>query len=133
MERLNLLKIEAFVEVTFAAAHFLPNVPEDHKCRRMHGHSYTAKIGIMGPHQITGMVMDFAELRAIWTDHCGELDHSVLNEIKGLENPTAEVIAVWIFERMEIAIAWKTKDTVKLVYIEVREGGSAGARVSRSR
>lgn len=130
---LRLLNVEAFVEVAFAAAQFLPNVPEGHKCRRMHGHSYTVKIGITGPHQITGMVMDFAELRALWTDNCGELDHSLLNEIDGLANPTSEVIAAWIFTRMETEIAARTSDTVRLVYIEVREGGSAGARVTLSR
>ena len=85
----------------FEAAHRLPNVPEGHKCARLHGHSFHVTVwveGAVGPE--TGWVMDFAELSDAFAPLHEQLDHRYLNEVPGLENPTSEVLAVWIWERL---------------------------------
>jgi len=80
----------------FSAAHYLPEVPEGHKCRGMHGHTYRVELIFVGQVDARGMVLDFAEIAAAWEPVRQVLDHKVLNEIPGLENPTAEVLAAWI-------------------------------------
>ncbi len=85
----------------FEAAHWLPNVPAGHKCRRMHGHSFRGEIalrGVIDPH--TGWVMDFAEIKAALGPIVQQLDHYLLNEIEGLDNPTSERLAMWIWDRL---------------------------------
>jgi 6-pyruvoyltetrahydropterin/6-carboxytetrahydropterin synthase len=92
---------ELVKEFRFEAAHFLPNVPEGHKCRRIHGHSFRGEISVRGPiDPALGWVMDFADLRTAVDPLVRELDHYLLNEIDGLENPTAERLAVWIWNRL---------------------------------
>lgn len=85
------------VEQRFEAAHQLPHVPPGHKCGRMHGHSYRVSLTLTGPVNDKGWVRDFAEVKAAWNDLHGQLDHHTLNDVPGLENPTAEVLAEWIF------------------------------------
>ena len=85
----------------FEAAHYLPFVPEQHKCHRVHGHSYVATIGAKGPLTPDGWVIDFADVSAAAAGILGELDHRLLNDVAGLQNPTAELLAMWIYERME--------------------------------
>jgi 6-pyruvoyltetrahydropterin/6-carboxytetrahydropterin synthase len=93
--------MEIFKEVTFEAAHLLPNVPEGHKCRRLHGHSYAVQIHVSAPPDPhVGWVMDFAELKAITKPVFDRLDHYYLNDIPGLENPTSEVLARWLWKRL---------------------------------
>ena len=93
--------MELFKEFTFEAAHRLPNVPVDHKCARLHGHSYQVGVYISGPvDDHTGWVRDFAELSAAMRPLLDQLDHYYLNDIEGLENPTSEVLARWIWERL---------------------------------
>ena len=88
-------------EFGFEAAHRLPNVPEDHKCARLHGHSFRVRISVTGPvGEETGWVMDFAEVKTAWKPIELELDHHYLNAIPGLENPTSEVLARWIWRRL---------------------------------
>jgi 6-pyruvoyltetrahydropterin/6-carboxytetrahydropterin synthase len=85
---------------TFEAAHRLPNVPSTHKCHRMHGHSYRVDVQLSGsvdPH--TGFVIDFFDVESAFKPLLDQLDHHTLNDIEGLSNPTAENIAVWIWER----------------------------------
>ncbi|GGE49877.1 6-carboxy-5,6,7,8-tetrahydropterin synthase [Agaricicola taiwanensis] len=89
--------VQAF---TFEAAHRLPNVPETHRCYRMHGHSYRVELKLEGPvDPRTGFVADFFDVEAAFAPVLKQLDHYTLNDIKGLENPTAEHIAMWIYER----------------------------------
>lgn len=83
------------------AAHFLPNVPPDHKCARMHGHSFRIEIHVSGePGTQSGWVMDFADLRRAFQPLFERLDHHCLNDIDGLENPTSEVLAQWIWRQL---------------------------------
>ncbi|MEC9372927.1 MAG: 6-carboxytetrahydropterin synthase QueD [Planctomycetota bacterium] len=86
----------------FEAAHFLPTFPEGHKCRRMHGHSFRVEIiveGDVAPEK--GYLVDYGEIKRAIRPMEERLDHRILNEIEGLENPTSEVIAAWIWERLQ--------------------------------
>lgn len=89
-------------EFAFEAAHLLPNVPMGHKCRRLHGHSFRVELvceGEIDPH--TGWLLDFADIKRAFRPLRERLDHHYLNEIEGLENPTAENIARWIWQRLK--------------------------------
>lgn len=91
-----------FKEFQFEAAHHLPNVPAGHKCGRLHGHSFLVRLEITGEVDAhTGWVMDFAELKAAFKPVYNRLDHYYLNDIPGLENPTSEVLAKWIWDQMK--------------------------------
>lgn len=108
-----------FKEFAFEAAHRLPLVPENHKCFNLHGHSFKVKITIEGIVNELGWVMDFAEIKKICEPIIDELDHKYLNEIIGLDNPTSENIAVWIWQKLE--------DSLKGLYsIEVMETCNSG-------
>ncbi|MBK7905930.1 MAG: 6-carboxytetrahydropterin synthase QueD [Gemmatimonadetes bacterium] len=106
--------MEIFKEFTFEAAHRLPNVPEGHQCARLHGHSFRVAVHVRGPIGATsGWVMDFAELKAAFAPIKARLDHYYLNEIEGLENPTSEVLAAWIWERLVPALPLLSKIVVR--------------------
>ncbi|MDZ7679675.1 MAG: 6-carboxytetrahydropterin synthase QueD [Acidimicrobiales bacterium] len=93
--------MEIYKEFTFEAAHRLPNVPEGHKCARLHGHSYRARIHVEGSvEEHRGWVTDFADLGEAFAPLRDQLDHRYLNEIDGLENPTSEMLAIWIWNRL---------------------------------
>ena len=97
--------MEIWKEFTFEAAHLLPHVAEGHKCRRLHGHSFRVEVRVCGepdPHR--GWVMDFADLKAAWRPLDDALDHRYLNDVPGLENPTSEVLARWIWGRLAPAL-----------------------------
>jgi 6-pyruvoyltetrahydropterin/6-carboxytetrahydropterin synthase len=86
----------------FDAAHFLPMVPEGHKCRRLHGHSFEVEISVRGeldPER--GWVIDYGDLSRAVRAVLDPLDHAFLNDTPGLENPTSELLATWIWERLQ--------------------------------
>ncbi len=106
--------MEIFKEFTFEAAHRLPNVPPGHKCSRLHGHSYRVEVHVRGPIGPTsGWVMDFADIRDAVEPLRLKLDHYYLNEIEGLENPTSEVLAKWIWRRMRPTLPLLTRVVVR--------------------
>ncbi len=89
-------------EFTFEAAHRLPHVPAGHKCARLHGHSFRVELICEGPiDPKTGWLVDFAEIKSAFAPLLDRLDHHYLNEVPGLENPTAEHIAQWIWNHLK--------------------------------
>ena len=89
-------------EFRFEAAHRLPRVPAGHKCARLHGHSFKVELAIEGAvNPETGWLIDFGVLTDAWAPLHALLDHNYLNEVPGLENPTSEVLAAWIWGRMK--------------------------------
>ena len=112
--------MEIWKEFTFEAAHLLPNVPDDHKCKRLHGHSYRVRVCVEGELDPTlAWVIDFADVAAAFEPVRLRLDHYYLNEIEGLENPTSEALAQWIWARLRPALP-------NLSRIEVSETCTAG-------
>ena len=97
--------MEIFKEFTFEAAHDLPFTPEGHKCRRLHGHSFRVRIYVSGEvDPATGWIMDFADIKAAFEPLWRQLDHHYLNDVEGLDNPTSENIAAWIWRRLKPAL-----------------------------
>src|SRR5437762_11104539 len=93
--------MEIFKEFTFEAAHRLPHVPVGHKCGRLHGHSYRFEIHVRGPiDDRLGWVIDFSDIKAAFRPLNEQLDHYYLNEIEGLDNPTSENLARWVWQRL---------------------------------
>ncbi len=93
--------MEIYKEFTVEAAHLLPNVPEGHKCARLHGHSFQLQIWVEGEIGAqSGWLIDFAEIDCAFSPLYEQLDHHYLNEIEGLENPTSEILASWIWQRL---------------------------------
>jgi 6-pyruvoyltetrahydropterin/6-carboxytetrahydropterin synthase len=93
--------MEIWKEFGFEAAHRLPHVPDGHKCARLHGHSFRVEVHVSGPlREPEGWVMDFGDIKAAWAPLHELLDHRYLNDVPGLENPTSEVLARWIWARL---------------------------------
>lgn len=105
---------------TFDAAHHLPRVPKGHPCGRVHGHTYTAELLVSGPvDPAMGWVMDFALVKSVAEHARGNLDHRLLNDIAGLENPTSENLAVWIWNACQER--WPNVKGTKLIQVSVSE------------
>ncbi|BDY05816.1 6-carboxytetrahydropterin synthase QueD [Ferrimonas sp. YFM] len=116
------MSTEIYKEFYFEAAHRLPHVPEGHKCGRLHGHSFLARIYIQGEVDAhTGWIMDFGDLKAAFKPIYDRLDHHYLNDIPGLENPTSEVLARWIWEELKPTLP-------ELSMVEIKETCTAGCR-----
>jgi len=112
--------MEIFKDFEFEAAHKLPNVPPGHKCARLHGHSFKVRLTVQGSvGETTGWVMDFADIKAAFKPVLDRLDHYYLNEIPGLENPTSEIIARWIWCAVEDLLPG-------MCAVEVRETCTSG-------
>lgn len=94
-----------FIEDSFDSAHWLPNVPDGHKCKALHGHTYKIRIEVTGSvGKNTGWVVDYAVVKTAWMLIKEEIDHKCLNDIPGLENSTCERVAELIFDRMFNAV-----------------------------
>jgi 6-pyruvoyltetrahydropterin/6-carboxytetrahydropterin synthase len=92
------------------AAHRLPHVPPGHKCARLHGHSFRIEIHVSGtPDEKTGWVMDFADIKTAFAPIFSAIDHHCLNDVAGLENPTSEQLAMWIWDRLKPSLASLSK------------------------
>ncbi|HBS06563.1 MAG TPA: 6-carboxytetrahydropterin synthase QueD [Leptospiraceae bacterium] len=109
-------EVEIVKKYRFEAAHFLPNVPEGHKCRRMHGHSFRFELVLRGPvDPNTGWLIDFGDISKIVKPLIdNHLDHYLLNDVEGLENPTSEQISIWLWNRIKPHLA----DLVEIVVHE---------------
>lgn len=105
---------EIFKEFTFEAAHRLPNVPGDHKCSRLHGHSYRVAVHVRGPlDPELQWVCDFGDIKEAWRSIDARLDHFYLNDVEGLENPTSEVLAQWIWNCLKPGLPGLSAVTVR--------------------
>ena len=112
--------IEIFKVFYFDAAHFLPHVGSDHKCSRMHGHSFRVEIHLKAPvDSRLGWVMDFGDMVKAFEPLRNELEHQCLNQISGLENPTSENLARWIWRRLQPQLP----DLHKIIVQESEESG----------
>ncbi len=118
--------MEIFREFTFEAAHRLPNVPQTHKCARLHGHSFQVSVSVEGSVGAeTGWVADFDEIDTAFAPIHAKLDHQYLNEVDGLQNPTSEVLARWIWDRLHPSLP-------QLYAVAVRETCRSGAVLRRN-
>jgi 6-pyruvoyltetrahydropterin/6-carboxytetrahydropterin synthase len=114
------MTVEIYKDFTFEAAHFLPNVPKGHKCGRLHGHSYKVRLYLKDDIDETdGWFIDFSDIKSIAKPIISMLDHNYLNEIDGLENPTAEVISIWIWDKLEPLLP-------QLSAVEIKETCTSG-------
>lgn len=126
---------------TFDAAHFLPCMPDGHKCRGMHGHTYSVELAIRGNMKDhgpagNGILLDYDWIAEAWQPIHDAVDHKVLNEVKGLEMPSTENLVIWIFrwfyelakDRMTNAerLVWNLLHTVR-----VEESSSTWCQMSK--
>jgi 6-pyruvoyltetrahydropterin/6-carboxytetrahydropterin synthase len=104
------MHVELRKSFQFEAAHLLPHLPDTHKCRRLHGHSFEVEIAVAGEcDPKLGWLIDYAEIWEAFKPMWEKLDHTYLNEIPGLENPTSENIALWIWKRLKPRLSLLTE------------------------
>lgn len=107
------MRVELRRTFQFEAAHLLPRLPEGHKCRRLHGHSFQVEIVVAGEcDPAMGWLMDYADIKAAFKPLWERLDHRYLNEVPGLENPTSEQIAIWIWKELKPSLPMLTEVVV---------------------
>ena len=107
-------KLELKTQFQIESARFLPKLPSSHPCSRMHGHSFVLIFTFHGSLQPeTGWVRDYHEITEALKPMLAQLDHRILNEVPGLENPTSEHLCIWLFERAQKILPELVKVTVK--------------------
>ena len=89
-------------EFHYDSAHYLTRVPEGHKCGRLHGHTYVLTVTLGGPVRDDGFICDFADVKTVIEPLIKQLDHRLLNDIDGLENPTVEIQLEWLWDRIDL-------------------------------
>ena len=110
-----------YKQFTFDAAHYLPNVSENHKCHKIHGHTYHLTLFFEGEIAVDkGWIIDFTDIKNIVNPILDLVDHQFLNEVKGLENPTCELMAVWLWDKIKPQIT-------QLKRVELKETPTSGA------
>jgi len=106
--------MEIYKAFTIEAAHRLPNLPDDHKCSRLHGHSFRIEIHVSGDvDEATGWVIDFSDISRAFKPLFECLDHHYLNDIEGLENPTSENMAKWVWQKLEPSLPLLTSVVIQ--------------------
>lgn len=109
-----------WIDFQFESAHRLPHVPEGHKCGRLHGHNYRVRLFASGQLvEPQGWIVDYFDIQAAWKPISSLIDHRYLNEIDGLENPTTEVLARWIWQRVKPSLP-------SLCRVEIHETDTTG-------
>ncbi|HIA80261.1 MAG TPA: 6-carboxytetrahydropterin synthase QueD [Candidatus Marinimicrobia bacterium] len=112
--------MNVFKTFTIEAARSLPNLPDGHPCKNIHGHSFKITITVTGNvDNKTGFVMDFGDIDETFNPLLSKLDHSYLNDIEGLENPSSENVCQWIWERLAPSLPG-------LSQIDIKETDSTG-------
>lgn len=110
-----------YKQFTFDSAHFLPNVPDGHKCRAVHGHTYNFTVFLEdGLTEKSGWVVDYTDLKNAIQPIIKIIDHQLLNNIPGLENPTSEILVIWLWDKIKPLFT-------TLKRIELKETASSGA------
>ena len=112
--------MEIFKVFTIEAAHRLPHVPAGHKCGRLHGHTFQIEVHVQGPlDPKLGWIIDFADIKSAFRPIEEQIDHHYLNEVDGLENPTSENVARWVWRNLKPSLPCLSK-------IVIRETCSSG-------
>jgi len=107
-------EMEIYKTLRFDAAHRLTGVPPTHKCSAMHGHGFEIEVHLRGPvDPKTGFIMDFGDLAKVCEPVLKQLDHAILNEIEGLENPTSENMSVWVWKKLKPQLPLLSKIVIK--------------------
>lgn len=107
------MKYELKQHFQIEAARFLPNLPDSHPCRNMHGHSFKIVLTLIGDLDPSiGWVVDYHQISQIMNPLLAKLDHKILNEVEGLNNPTSELLAKWIFDKVKILLPQLTSITI---------------------